>query len=135
MSKKKVNVLIIDHDEDVRIIVSKWLEDLGYKVFKANSGKESEDLLNKELNIIFIDVMLQDVPTVFLLEQIKKKAPNAIVIYLTSIDPFDKKPIHDKKEWDIIFEPPVMGYLKKPVNKEELLEEIKDALKMLKLVS
>ena len=79
--------------------------------------------------------MLQDVPTVFMLEKIKKKAPKAIIIYLTSIEPFNLKPIQEEKGWNIVFEPPVMGYLKKPVNKDELMSEIKDALKMLKLVS
>jgi response regulator RpfG family c-di-GMP phosphodiesterase len=69
-----------------------------------------------------------------IIKKIKIKSPKAIVIYLTAVEAFNLTKEQEKKNWKPIFEAPVMGYLQKPITKEQLLEKIKDSFATKKIV-
>ncbi len=130
----KLNILVVDDNEDVRIIVKKWLVEKGYNVETAVDGNDCIKKLNKSINIILLDIMMPGPNIRTILSKIKKKAPKAIVIYLTAVESFNPTKEQEEKGWTPIFEPPVMGYVQKPVDKGELLDKIQDAIKMKKIM-
>ena len=132
--KKKLNVLAVDDNEDVRILVSKWLGDEGYSIKTAVDGNDCIRKLTKDLDIVLLDIMMPGPTIKTILEAIRKKSPNAIVIYLTAVESFAPTKEQIKKGWTPMFEPPVMGYIQKPIDKRELLDKIKDSLNMKKVI-
>ena len=124
------NILVVDDNEDVRILMKKWLGDEGYNVKTAVDGNDCIKKLNKNIDLIFLDIMMPGPNIKEILKNIKKKSPHAIVIYLTAVESFNPTKEQEEKGWVPIFEPPVMGYIQKPVEKKDILNKIKDALEM-----
>ncbi len=126
--------MIVDDNEDVRILVKKWLISAGHDIISAIDGNDCIKKLNKNIDFIILDIMMPGPGTEAIIKNIKKKSPKAIVIYLTAVEAFNLTPEQEKNNWMPIFEPPVMGYLQKPIVKEQLLEKIKDVLKTKKIL-
>ncbi|MDD3888234.1 MAG: response regulator [Patescibacteria group bacterium] len=129
-----MKVLVVDDSEDVRILVTKWLTDSGYIVQSAANGSEGITKLSKDLDLIFLDIMMPGPKTEEIIKKIKAKSPKAIVIYLTAVEAFNLTKEQEEKKWKPIFESPVMGYLQKPISKEQLLAKIKDSFATKKIV-
>ena len=129
-----LKVLVVDDNEDVRDLTAKWLSDAGHKVITARDGDEAVKKLTKDLNIIILDIMMPGPSPKQLLEKIKKKSPKAIVIYLSAVEPFGVTPEQERKGWNPVMEPPVMGYIQKPITKNQVLAKVEDAIKMSKIL-
>jgi len=129
-----MKILVVDDSEDVRILVTKWLTDAKHSVVSASNGLEGIKKLSKDLDLVILDIMMPGPKTEEIIKNIKAKSPNAIVIYLTAVEAFNLTPEQEKKNWKPVFEAPVMGYLQKPINKEQLLEKIKDAVATKKII-
>lgn len=129
-----MKVLVVDDSEDVQILVTKWLTDSKHTVMSASNGTEGIKKLSKELDLILLDIMMPGPKTEEIIKKIKSKSPKAIVIYLTAVEAFNLTKEQEKKNWKPIFEAPVMGYLQKPITKEQLLEKIKDSFATKKIV-
>jgi len=56
-------VLVVDHDEEVLQVTADILETLGYRVFKARTGLEAVEQLerNSEISILFTDIRMPDI--------------------------------------------------------------------------
>ena len=121
-----MKVLIMDDNEDVRILVTKWLTDNKHKVISAKDGNEGIKKLTKDLDLIILDIMMPGPNTKEIIKKIKIKSPKTDVIYLTAIEAFNLTSEQKKNKWVPILEPPVLGYLQKPITKEMLLAKIKD---------
>jgi CheY-like chemotaxis protein len=126
-----MKILLVDDSEDVQILVTKWLTDSGHKVIAANNGTEGISKLSKDLDLILLDIMMSG-PKIE--KKIKSKSSKAIVIYLTTVEAFNLTKEQEKKKLKPIFDAPIKGYLQKPINKEQLLNKIKDVFATKKIV-
>ena len=56
-------VLVVDDDEDVLQVTTDILETLGYRVFKARTGLEAVEQLerNSEISVLFTDIRMPDI--------------------------------------------------------------------------
>ncbi|MEA5024175.1 Regulatory protein AtoC [bioreactor metagenome] len=80
----KANLLLVDDEEDLRQVMKKWFEDIGYHVDDAGSGCEALEALQKqEYEVAVFDIIMPDMDGVRLLEQTKKLQPTLQVIMLT----------------------------------------------------
>jgi CheY-like chemotaxis protein len=54
--------MIVDDDPEVRTIVAEFLEDFGYDVVQADSGREALDLLDRQgdVRMIISDIRMPD---------------------------------------------------------------------------
>jgi len=63
------------------------LEDEGYEVITANSGREAIELFETHKpDIVTLDIMIPDMDGIQVLRQLKQKNPNVPVIMLTAYD-------------------------------------------------
>lgn len=65
-------ILIIEDDEGVREGVRILLEREGYSVSEAGTGTEGLELLNKETDLVILDIMLPDISGLEVCEEIRR---------------------------------------------------------------
>jgi diguanylate cyclase (GGDEF)-like protein len=81
---EKPGILIIDDDINLRKTLAVILRSKGYETVTAGSGEEGLALFEQNpVNLVFIDLMLPDIPGMKLLERIKAVRPSTAAIILT----------------------------------------------------
>ncbi len=86
-SVKKGKALIVEDNVMYRTLVSKVLEEKGYQPIGVDTLKEAVKVYNeiKDFEIIVVDIILPDGNGVYLVERIKKSAPEIPIIITTSL--------------------------------------------------
>lgn len=130
MTKESLKILVVDDDEDIRILVSKWLEN-SYEVDTAIDGNDCLKKIGKtKYDLILLDVMMPGPTGGKLIKRIVEKDPESRIIYLTAVKMFKPTPEQEKKGQVPVLEEHVKGYLLKPVTKEQVISKIKEVLKL-----
>lgn len=80
------SVLIIDDEISIIDVLTVLLEDHGYTVFSATTGKQALALVEREgsFDLVISDIRLPDIDGIVLLGQLKKINPSMDVIMLTA---------------------------------------------------
>ncbi len=77
-------ILLVDDEEDIRLVLSMALSDMGYRVLVAENGKEALSLFHEEHPLIVItDIKMPDIDGVDLLRMIKEEDPDTEVVMIT----------------------------------------------------
>jgi len=119
MSKKKI--LIVDDEQDIRNIVSIYLENNDFETVKAESGYAALEIIDKEkIDLAILDVMMPDMDGITLCIKIREKTNMPIIMLSAKDQDMDK----------------VMGltcgaddYIAKPFNPIELLARVRAQLR------
>lgn len=112
-------VLIVDDDKNVRLVYKEVLSDAGYEVLEAESGKETFDILNRELiDLVVLDIKLRAESGLDVLQGITKKFPKLPVILCSAYASYQD----DYTSWL------AESYVIKSTDPEELLKEIEKVL-------
>lgn len=119
MSKKKI--LIIDDEQDIRNIVSIYLENNDFETVKAESGYSALEIIDKEkIDLAILDVMMPDMDGITLCIKIREKTNMPVIMLSAKDQDMDK----------------VMGltcgaddYIAKPFNPIELLARVRAQLR------
>lgn len=115
-------ILVVDDDRSIRKIFRINLEEEGYIVETAETGREAMDLIERQFfHIALIDIMLEDMKGTALLDIISEISPWMKKIIVTGFPTLDSAIQAVNKDAD--------GYILKPVNIEQLLQIIKEQLK------
>ena len=77
-------VLVIDDDEAICGLISKYLQHLGHSVEYQPDGRELDTALSAPLDVVLLDVNLQDTDGFALLERVVRERPDISVIMLTA---------------------------------------------------
>jgi len=114
-------ILIVDDDDLTQKLISRLLENRGYRVTIAGDGIEALLCLGKEeFGLILSDINMPNLDGFKLLEMVGQKGIKAPVIFMTSrLDPKDEA---------MGFKLGAMDYIKKPIQKEILLLRVERAL-------
>jgi DNA-binding NtrC family response regulator len=119
---KPTRILIIDDNESIRKTMATILEDQGYLVDTAETGKEAIEKSNaKFYNLALIDIRLPDMEGTKLLTAMKETTPKMVKIMVTGYPTLHNAIDAVNKGAD--------GYVLKPVNMDDLLSTIKEHLK------
>ncbi len=79
------SILIIDDENDLRILLTKLLKLEDYNTFDAETGKEALNILQKEdISVVISDVKLPDINGIDLVPKVKEINPFCEVIVLTA---------------------------------------------------
>lgn len=82
-----MKILIVDDEKNILKLYQAELEDEGYTIVTANSGREALEIFEKEdPDLVTLDVLMPDIDGIQVLRQIKEKRPDLPVIMLTAYD-------------------------------------------------
>jgi len=119
---KLPRILVVDDDENIRIVFKMNLEDRGYEVDSAANGQEALDKASKRFyNIALIDIKLPDIEGTALLNTFNEKLPKMKKIIVTGFPTLENamKAVNEGAD----------GYILKPVKMETLIETIEEHLR------
>ena len=124
-------ILVVDDEEDVRKTIRLQLKDTNLEVIEAEDGEQAIELLNAE-NVTIVDTIICDVrmPKINGVEAVayfRREYPSIPVIVLTGYP--------DVKLATDFMKEGVVEYLVKPVEKEKLVEAVKNAVSQRTLFS
>jgi DNA-binding response OmpR family regulator len=82
-----MKILVVDDEKNILKLYKAELEDEGYTVVTANSGKEALDVFRQENpDLVTLDIMMPDIDGIQVLRQLKQENPQVPVIMLTAYD-------------------------------------------------
>ena len=114
---KKMNVLVIEDEERVADIMTKYLEKEGYQVFTCYTGREGVDLFYKEkIDVVLLDLMLPDIQGEEICAEMRSVS-NVYIFMITAKGTLDSK-IEG-------FNIGADEYLVKPVSPREVVARVK----------
>ena len=120
---RNAKILIVDDDENIRSTMQTILEDEGYLVDLAATGKEAIEMTQQAIyNIALLDIRLPDMEGVELLKLMKDYVPKTRKIMVTGYPSLQNAVTAVNKNAD--------AYLIKPVDIEKLLSLIREQLKL-----
>jgi len=114
-------ILVVDDDNDMCLLLTRFLTRNGYVVASANSGKAAIEWMKKNKpDLVLCDFRLDDMTGIQLLGKIKEAHPEASVIIITGYS--------DVKDAVEVMKLGAYDYVTKPLFPEEILLTIKKAL-------
>lgn len=121
MLNSRHSIIVVDDDETIRTTMKAILQDEGYIVDLAATGKEAiQKTQEKTYNVALLDIRLPDMEGVELLKLLKDGIPRTRKIMVTGYPSMQNAISALNKKAD--------AYLLKPVDVEKLLETIKQQL-------
>lgn len=124
MAENKTTILVVDDEEYIRRLISRILDDGGYNVVTAASGKEAlERLADSGINLVLLDIRMPDLDGFQTLELIRKRY-TIPVIMVTGVG-----------EVTSVSDALSIGaddYVKKPFQARELIARIEAKLRRIK---
>lgn len=88
-TKPQAKILVVDDDENIRIVLQDILSSEGYKIFQAGSGAEAVELARKAApDVILLDIQMPDMDGLEVTRRIKKDPSSARipVVIVTGLD-------------------------------------------------
>lgn len=90
MSKKKI--LIVDDEQDIRNIVSIYLENNDFETVQAESGSKALEIIEKEkIDLAILDVMMPDMDGITLCIKIREKTNMPVIMLSAKDEDMDKE--------------------------------------------
>lgn len=82
-----MKILVVDDEKNILKLYQAELEDEGYTVVTANSGREAMEVFESENpDLVTLDILMPDIDGIQVLRQMKEKKPNIPIIMLTAYD-------------------------------------------------
>ncbi len=119
-------ILIVDDEPDVRSYLTVFFEDNGFEVLTANNGKECfAKAKSDKPDLISLDITMPEESGVRAYRDLQndKETIGIPVIIVTGVSGDFKGFIENRKQVN-----PPAGYFEKPINREQMLDKIKEIL-------
>ena len=115
-------ILIVDDEDNIRMLIKEELEDSNYEVVDAPSAKKALQTLSndQEFDIVCTDIEMPDMNGLELAGEIRKKYPNKKIILLTAYSHYKS----EMASWA------ADAYVVKSMDLTELKETINNLLKL-----
>jgi two-component system phosphate regulon response regulator OmpR len=118
---EKITILAVDDDPKITKLVKQFLEEDGYRVLTAESGKETFDVLNQnKVSLILLDLVLPDIDGFSLMTRIRGLTEAPIIVVSGKGDAADKI---------VGLELGADDYISKPFHLREMSARIKTVLR------
>ena len=110
-------VLVVDDDEGVRRVLSRWAADMGYAVQAAADADSALDVMRQhQVDVALVDVRMPGHDGIWLLDQVRRLFPETATVLATGLMEMDPM---------VTLRPGVVGYIVKPFNREDLAQVLK----------
>ncbi len=121
-------ILVAEDEELMRAIVSRLLEDAGYRVATADSAETAlEVFASSDVTVTLTDIRMSGMDGLALLDHIKNVDDEALVIVMTAYSSVDSAIAALRKG--------AYDYITKPFVNEDLLQTVKNAIRQRELFS
>jgi CheY-like chemotaxis protein len=79
-------ILIVDDEDNIRLLLKEELEESGYEVVEANCAKKALEILSNDQNfdVISLDIEMPEMNGLELASEIRKKYPDKKIILMTA---------------------------------------------------
>ncbi len=115
-------VLVVDDEEAIRKLLTRWLTGWGYDSKEAATANDAIDLMNAEpATIVLCDVMMPVRDGVWLAEQVRTRWPQTAVIMASSAQ--DMETVMRMRKQGVV------DYVTKPFGREMLRQALQRAEK------
>ncbi len=117
--QKNLTILIVDDEEKVLDVIEKMLKIMGFKVFVANTGKLAIEIYQgnrSTIDIVILDMIMPDMDGGETYQRLKNLDPDVRVMLSSGYSLQGQA--HE------IFKSGGVGFIQKPFNSKELLQEI-----------
>ncbi|MGE0447212.1 MAG: response regulator [Vicinamibacterales bacterium] len=113
ISKKPTGtVLIVDDDDGVRRVLTRWVGDLGHQVLVACDADAALELMGQNaVDVALCDVKMPGRDGIWLVDQLRRGYPRTSIVMATGLTELDPM---------VTLRPGVVGYIVKPFNRDEL---------------
>lgn len=82
-----MKLLIVDDDTNIQRLYKEELEEEGYEVVIAATGKDAMEMFEKENpDIVTLDILMPDIDGISLLRKMKEQRPDIPIIMSTAYD-------------------------------------------------
>ncbi len=120
MSNNRKRIMIVDDERDFREMLNLMLRNRGFEIEFAEDGSIFlEKVDDFQPDLVILDVMMPELTTEEILEQMKKKKSKPKIILLTVVR-FTPKKLDKLLEMDNI-----VDYIKKPFDIDAFLDSVK----------
>ena len=118
MSEKTAGtILVVDDDDGVRKVLSRWVADMGYDVKAAEGADRALELIREcPIDVALCDVRMPGHDGVWLIGQMSRLYPDVAIVLATGLLEMDPM---------ITLRPGVVGYIVKPFNRDDLEKVVK----------
>jgi len=123
--KTEATILIVEDEYLMRWSLKTFLERAGYEVLEAGTGKQALAEVNRNVDLVLLDYYLPDTDGLALMNEVKAKEPNALVILMTAHSSVDVAVAAMKQG--------AYHYVTKPINQEAMLLLVGQALETTRL--
>ena len=123
MTDQKKTILVVDDEEDISDYISTVLEDNGFDTLVASDGQQALESIKKvKPDLITLDVSMPERSGVRFYRDVKESEEykNIPVIIISGVDASFEKFISTRRQV-----PPPDGYIRKPIDKAELVEVVR----------
>lgn len=128
MTSNNEKILVVDDESAIRDLFVIWLEEAGYQCIAAASAQEAIDWFEKErFCLIISDINMPDISGIELLQEIKARYKDEVAVLMVTA-------IHDRDLAIQALRMGAYGYLNKPVDQNEMIVNVVDALERRRLV-
>ncbi len=113
-------VLIVDDERLIRWSIRMRLEEAGFQVVDAETGREAMERFRSDVQFVLLDLRLPDTNGLTLLKQMKRERPDCEVVIMSA---------HGTHETAAeAIENGALGVLNKPFSFDELTRMVEEAL-------
>ena len=113
-------VLIVDDEESIRRLVSRWSDISGFQVKAASSAEAALLMMHAwTADIVVCDIRMPRYSGVWLIEHLRTLYPSTAIIISTGYGEIDQA---------LMVRARITGYLAKPYDRESLLASLEDAM-------
>jgi DNA-binding response OmpR family regulator len=82
-----MKILVVDDDINIQRLYQEELEEEGYEVVIASTGKNALEIFeNEDPDIVTLDILMPDIDGISLLRKMKEKRPEIPIIMSTAYD-------------------------------------------------
>lgn len=115
------NILVCDDDKEIVNAIEIYLEKEGYKIYKANNGKEALNIINKEeIYLVILDIMMPELDGISVAENIREDKAIPIIMLSAKSEDYDKiKGLNVGAD----------DYITKPFNPMELIARVNSQMR------
>ena len=118
-------ILTVDDEENICFLIKELLENEGFKVVTATSGKSALQKLKKEkVDLVILDFFMPDMSGRDVAEEIRKdKSLKDLKLVFLTVAQYGKEGYQELKRLN------VLDYIHKPFDNQDLIARIKKVLK------
>ena len=121
-AKKRINVLLVDDEDDVLNTLGNMIEQSGWKCFKAATGELGLEIFKiNKVDVVILDIRLPRMDGFDVLKQMKQLKPAVPVVMLTALG-------YEKEAVEKALKLGASGYVGKVMPVKDVISKIKAVL-------